>query len=210
MPLYSDRCFSFIMTDFTLRTLPLAHNWISQVVDVGDTVIDATVGNGHDTLLLARLVGASGQVVGVDLQADAVESTRRYLQAEGEKDGEDYLARITLYEGCHSALLDYAPETVSVVMFNLGYLPSGDKSVITQQETTLKALSDSLKILKKGGLLTVVCYPGHEGGGAEAEAVQDWSADLPSPAYRVVKLTPHNARGMAPFLLAVQVSESER
>jgi len=184
---------------FQLRTLPLAHDWLRQVIQPGDTVIDGTVGNGHDTLFLAQHVGAEGRVHGFDIQPAAAETTARLLN-------EHHLsAPVTLHTACHSRMADYLePQPIAAAMFNLGYLPRGDKSIITQQETTLPALDYSLRLLRLQGLLTIMCYPGHEGGESEASAVEEWARDLSSDTYRVMRLTPHNPRSAAPFLLAIQ------
>jgi hypothetical protein len=63
-------------------------------------------------------------------------------------------------------------------MFNLGYLPGSDKNCITKSETTLPALAQSLEILKPGGLLSIMLYPGHAGGDTEASAVIAWSKQV--------------------------------
>ncbi len=52
---------------------------ISQAVCLGDTVVDATAGNGNDTLYLANLVGATGRVYSFDIQAQAIENTAALL-----------------------------------------------------------------------------------------------------------------------------------
>lgn len=188
----------------SLRTLSVAHDWVIQVISDGDTVIDATVGNGHDALFLARRVGDAGSVVGFDVQPDAVDKTRALLSQSSASDGVDYSSRVTLHTSCHSRVGEYCQAEISVAMFNLGYLPNSDKSVITQKETTLKALETCLALLKPKGLLTIVCYPGHEGGEDEASAVNHWARDLDSAQYSVLKAVPHNPRTQAPYLIGIQ------
>lgn len=95
--------------------------------------------------------------------------------------------------------------TVSAVMFNLGYLPAGDadKTIITEPESTLAALEAALLLLRPGGVITAVLYPGHEGGGREAAAVEAWAAGLAQPdaqsiVYRQLQ------RDSAPYVVAVE------
>jgi len=162
----------------------------------GDTVVDATVGNGHDTLFLAKLVGPTGRVVGFDVQAAALAATRQRLQAAGQS--------AELHEESHAALPGYVGPGLAAAMFNLGYLPGANKAVTTRREETLPALAAALGLLRPGGGITIVCYPGHEGGDAEADAVIAWAAGLPPKEYCAVRCHGLNAApGTAAFLIAV-------
>lgn len=142
----------------------------------GDIVIDATAGNGHDTLLLAELVGEAGQVFAFDNQADAIESTRSRLVQVGLE------RRVILLCHGHEQMVQTIPESLhgrlKAVIFNLGYLPGGDKSHTTQTAITLSALTQAFKLLMPGGMLSIMAYTGHPGGRAEAEAIKQWAAAL--------------------------------
>lgn len=173
-----------------------AHELIARVVNSGDVVVDATLGNGHDTLFLAQLVGSRGKVIGFDVQQEAIDATHKRLS---EADVDDDARELNLIN--HSRLDDYVPDGVSAVMFNLGYLPGGDKSKITQVDSTLKALSSSLALLKDAGILTVMCYPGHAGGDHEAEAVKRWFEDHSTQGYRARIFQREAASETTPFLL---------
>jgi SAM-dependent methyltransferase len=133
--------------------------WIS-LLKRGDAVVDATCGNGQDTLFLSQLVR---WVYAVDIQEKAIEATKNLL---GE-------SNVSLRLGSH-ADLSWVPEPVRLVVYNLGYLPKGDKSITTQTETTLQSLESALKIVEPGGAISVMCYPGHEEGQREEGAVLKW------------------------------------
>jgi hypothetical protein len=154
------------------RLTQLAHEALAATLQAGDRAVDATVGNGHDTLFLALQVGRDGRVAGFDVQAAAIAATALRLDAAGVRD------RATLYRVGHEHLLARLPPTwvgtVAAVMFNLGYLPGGDKRRVTRVESTLPALRQACTLLRRGGLLTVMAYPDHAGGRAEADAVADW------------------------------------
>ena len=186
------------MQPFSLRTLNLVHDWVSQVITPGDFAVDATVGNGHDTLFLAHQVGPAGHVYGMDVQAVAAQRTQALLAEAGVAD------RASLKIGCHSKVGAFIPQEIAVAMFNLGYLPKGDKAIITQEETTIPALQACLSRLKPKGLITIMCYPGHAGGETEASAVEAWAQQLETPHYLVMKAAPHNPRTPAPYLIAIQ------
>ncbi|MNG01480.1 putative rRNA methylase [compost metagenome] len=169
-------------------------------------VIDATAGNGVDTRFLAELVGRRGTVYAFDIQEAALEATRRRL---APLEAEERMPNIQLVLDSHEHMRDHVlpahAGTISAAMFNLGYLPGADPSVITQPDSSIAALESALALLKAGGVLTCVLYPGHPGGEDEAEAVARWAAALPSSTgqaviYRMLQ------KPTAPYLIAVERS----
>ncbi len=144
----------------------------------GDIAIDATAGNGHDTLFLAQQVGSSGRVFAFDIQQLAIDETRQRLEKH------NMLARVDLLKESHAYLSRHIPaelhQKISLIMFNLGYLPGSDKSCITMTETTLSALTQAMQLLRPDGLLSIMLYPGHTGGDRETKAVLEWADQLPA------------------------------
>ncbi|MDQ6420362.1 class I SAM-dependent methyltransferase [Paenibacillus sp. LHD-117] len=191
-----------------LSVLSMAHKWIAERTQPGDTVIDATAGGGVDTLALAELVGPKGCVYAFDIQEDALHRTRQRLAPLIEA---GRLPRLHLKLADHADMADYVDEEAAgcaaAVMFNLGYLPGGDPAVITRTESTLRALESALDLLRPGGILTCVLYPGHPGGEAEAAAVEAWAAKLPQSAGQAV-LYRQPQRQAAPYLIAVERRKS--
>ena len=159
------------MNDFRPLTA-LAQESVAASLEPGALAIDATVGNGRDTLFLASRVAPHGRVAGFDIQPQALDTARTRLRDGGLADS------VTLYPCGHQFMLDRIPRDwhgqVSTVMFNLGYLPGSDKAVTTLPTTTLQALDQSLVLLRAGGLLSLLIYRGHPGGAAEAVAVHGW------------------------------------
>lgn len=158
---------------FTLEAQKLIRQHVESTQPARPWVaVDATCGNGFDTLFLASLVGTEGRVVAIDIQPQAIEITRNKLN--GEKIG----PQVALYCGCHSRLDDYlnseAITEVAVSMFNLGYLPFGNKEIITNKETTLLAVERAFQRLAISGILTILSYPGHPGGQEEQLAIEAW------------------------------------
>lgn len=152
-----------------VRLTDRAHEIVRSVVKPGETVIDATAGNGHDAHFLASLVGPDGMLFAFDVQAAALERT-------GERLAENGLAQVTLLQRDHAQMKDAVPSKqhgrVAAVMFNLGWLPGSDKSVITQTESTLSAIHAALQLVRPGGVITILAYPGHPGGDEETAAVR--------------------------------------
>lgn len=170
------------------------HDWISRVVLPGDTVVDATAGNGHDTVFLARLAGPSGQVHAFDVQEEAIRATRERLEKEGL-----LTSAVHLHLASHDRLAELVTGPVKAVVFNLGYLPGGDKKTVTRTGCTLAALEQAAALIAPNGILSVMCYPGHEGGDAEAEAVEDFLSRLPHHSWRTGKYQLLNTGSPAPF-----------
>ena len=138
----------------------------------GDVAVDFTMGNGHDTEFLCRTVGETGRVYAFDIQAQAVESTRRNLEAAGVP--QNY----TLIHDSHHNVKNYVKEPFKAGMFNLGWLPGGDKSITTLRETTMPAIEAAIDLLDHGGVLLVAVYPGHAEGDAEGKMLLDYFATL--------------------------------
>lgn len=156
--------------------LVLARQFLSENISSGDVVIDATLGNGHDAELMARCVGDKGQVIGFDVQPQAIDNTERRLKQA------KLLHRVTLIQDSHIHLKQAIPDgrqgIISLVVFNLGFLPGSDKSCTTHSETTIIALTEALSLLKRNGSVVIVSYPGHDCGKNETEAVRKWLNEL--------------------------------
>lgn len=177
-----------------LRPTELLHTLLAKVIRPGDHVIDATAGNGHDTAFLAQCVGTGGRVIATDIQNEAVESTANRLDELGLSD------RVEIHRMSHCSLDELVPpESVSAIVFNLGYLPGADHTVTTETESTISALSKALGLLKAGGTLAVICYPGHPGGETEAVAVESFF--LNSNRLRVAKYAMLATKRASPFLI---------
>jgi len=148
--------------------LKLAHEYWKELLRPGDLAVDMTVGNGHDTLVLAQLL-PEGQVIGFDIQEQAIEATRKRVA------GYD----VQLIHGSHTQLKNTKlPCPPRLVVYNLGYLPGGNKSITTMTEITLESLDIALKLVSADGAISVMCYPGHEEGKREYEAVLSWVKTL--------------------------------
>ncbi|MDQ8182974.1 FAD-dependent oxidoreductase [Pelagicoccus sp. SDUM812005] len=161
---------------------------IQRTLQPGDLAIDATAGNGHDTQWLAQTVGPTGHVFAYDIQEQALATTRTRLAKY------ELLPQTTLIQAGHETLLETIPAEhhgqIAAIVFNLGFLPGGDASVITLPDTTLAALEASLQLLKPGGILVVTLYPAHPGAQQEVEQVLAWLAHLPKTQFQT-KIEPH-------------------
>lgn len=171
------------------HTVKFVHSVLQNTVRPGDIAIDATMGNGHDTLFLANLVGETGHVHAFDILEQALEKTSARLQDAG-------VSHAVLHHAGHETMRDHLPVEshgqVAAAMFNLGYLPGSDKTTITCGETSCRAMDAAFSLLRPGGIISMVLYVGHEGGPEEAQAVEDHAASLSRDEARVMRCTMHN------------------
>ena len=165
---------------FLKSSVGISHEIVEKIVQNGDIVVDATAGNGNDTLFLARLVGDAGHVYSFDIQDLALENTRSKLYAENLQH------RVTLIKAGHQEMDKYVPKGIRAVMFNLGYLPGGDHSICTKPDTTIEAIEKSLELIKINGIVMIVVYHGGDTGFEEKDAVMSFLKNLDSKKYNVL------------------------
>ena len=176
----------------------LAREVILRAVEPGDTVVDATMGNGHDTQMLCETVGPEGRVWAFDVQAQAVEETRNRLRAQ-RLDG-----RAELILSGHEHMAEYVKGPVKAVMFNLGWLPGGDHAVTTRWETTRTAVESALDLLAPMGVLVICAYPGHAEGEREKQELTAFLGGLDNRRYNVLHQRFLNAGPGAPECFVIQ------
>ena len=176
----------------------LAKEVLQRAVQPGDSVADATMGNGRDTLFLAELVGEGGRVYAFDIQQDAVDSTRKLLESHGMSD------RVSLFCRSHSEMAEAVPGGLSAVVFNLGWLPGGNHAFTTRCASTEKAVRQALELLRPGGIVTICVYPGHEEGKKEREMLLSLLAGLSNRRWNVLHQSFLNAGEGAPECLVIQ------
>jgi hypothetical protein len=156
--------------------LSLAHETWQKFLRPGDGAIDATCGNGHDTLFLAKLLldHPESFLAAIDLQQQAIDQTNKLL-----KNNLTDLSRLLLERRCHADLASLnLPKKPRLIVYNLGYLPGGNKNITTQTEKTLISLTEALSLIEKDGALSITCYPGHEEGAREEKAIESWASRL--------------------------------
>lgn len=183
------------------KILPYAKTLIKSCTKEGDYVVDATIGNGYDTLFLAKLVKESGHVFGFDIQEQALINTKKLLTLNN-------CHNVSLFKISHEHLLDVIPKEyhgkIASAIFNLGYLPRSDKTITTNKTSTIKAIDALLKILKPNGLIVLVVYSGHKEGKEEKKALLEYAEKLNQKQYQVLMYRFINQVNDAPFIIAIE------
>ena len=183
--------------ELILPVCELVHREAQKLLFDGGVAVDATMGNGEDTVFLCAGVGGKGKVYAFDIQDDAIAHTEERLKAAG------LCERARLIKAGHQHMAGYIEEAVDVVVFNLGYLPGGDHSLTTTAATTIEALNVCLKLLKPGGAILIALYWGHPEGTKEKAAIEAFLTTLPTSAWSVAQTAFPN-RQRAPQLIEIQ------
>jgi len=185
------------MNDIFYNINLFAHSLLQKVIKSGDHVLDATAGNGYDTLFLAKNVGSKGIVYSFDIQETAILNTSLLLSEN------NLLEQVRIIHDGHENMVKYISKGLKAAIFNLGYLPKSDHKIKTLPETTVSALGQALDILLPGGLITVTIYSGHEGGEAENKAVEEYLKNLDKTKWDVLTWSFLNKSSTAPFLIVI-------
>lgn len=184
--------------------LPFARELLTKSIPEGAIVVDATAGNGHDTLFLAKLVGEKGKVYSFDIQEKAIRSTQARIASE------DVEQQVKLIHDSHDNLKAHLErddcKNISGAIFNLGYLPGADtdKSVVTAPKSTINALMQLTANLLPEGMIILVVYHGHEEGKLEKEALLPFVRALRQEEYHVLEYRFTNQRNNPPFIIAIE------
>lgn len=182
----------------SFSALDIIKRVIDESVHEGDICIDATAGRGGDTLHLCSLVGDSGHVTAFDIQQEAVDSTKALLAENGMSERADVLLK------SHSEMDElFEEKTVSFITFNFGWLPSGDHNIFTKKETSIEAIKKGLKLLKDGGIMTLIIYYGRETGYEEKDALLEFLPTLDCRKYTVVEMPFVNRPNCPPIPIVI-------
>lgn len=185
------------MSALVMPVCELIHREMERVLFPGAIAVDCTVGNGGDTVFLAKAVGEKGLVYGFDIQPLALEKTAERLSAAGCADW------VKLICDGHEHLANYVKTEVDCAVFNLGYLPRGDHEIITKKETTVSALETVLSLLRPGGAVFIALYWGHPGGEEERLAVESFAMGLAFSQWDVAETSFPN-KNKAPLMMVIQ------
>ncbi|MCX7970115.1 MAG: class I SAM-dependent methyltransferase [Negativicutes bacterium] len=160
-----------------MRLTDLAKHLLRPLVAGAGILVDGTAGRGGDSLFLAGNSPPSAEVYIYDLQPEALAMTRQRLAAR------DLTDKCRLHLADHRQLAGQLPPAIDVAMFNLGYCPGLNKTVVTDPEATLAGLRAVLERLNPGGALSVIAYRGHLGGEQETAAVAGLFSQLPADQF---------------------------
>lgn len=175
------------------KILDTAKSYIGEITNPSDILIDATCGNGHDTNFLSQLC-PSGHVYSFDIQKEALD------KAKAKYD----LNNVTYIHDGHETVGSYVSSPVKAAIFNLGYLPGGDKTITTNFPTTKLAIEEIFKILSIGGRIAIVIYHGHPSGKNERDLLLEELSTWPQDKANILRYQYINQKNNAPFLVLIE------
>ena len=184
------------MTYYDKNALKLSHEHLKAHINTGDIVVDATMGRGRDTLLLANLVGPEGKVYAFDIQEEALKSTQQLLE-------ENHITNAELILDSHHNLKNYV-NSAKCVVFNLGFLPGGDHAIFSHADTSIKAINSSLDIISSDGFVSICSYYGGDTGFEERDNLLSFLSELDSKKYTVMLQSFHNRPNCPPLFIVIE------
>jgi 16S rRNA G1207 methylase RsmC len=168
----------------------IAHLFLSHLIKKDDILIDATMGNGHDTLFLAN---HAKKVYAFDIQKQAIETTSLLLEKH-------QINNVDLILDSHENFSNYV-RSFQGVIFNLGYLPHGDKSITTKAFSTIKTIDHMLSKLQQNGYMIIVVYPGHPEGRKESIEIDSYLNTLDTKNYKIIKTDLVHQNNHPPYII---------
>ncbi len=184
------------MTYYDKNALKLSHEHLKANINTGDIVVDATMGRGRDTLLLANLVGPEGKVYAFDIQEEALKSTKQLLE-------ENHITNAELILDSHHNLRNYV-KSAKCVVFNLGFLPGGDHAIFSHADTSIKAIDAALDIISSDGFVSICSYYGGDTGFEERDNLLSFLSELDSKKYTVMLQSFHNRPNCPPLFIVIE------
>lgn len=180
------------------RILPFSKTLLRQHINKDSIVIDATCGNGHDTEFLAQQV-PNGKVYAFDIQEVAIQNTSNKTNA---------FKNVHLIQDSHAKVKQYIQSNeigqIDAAIFNLGYLPKGDKSIVTIPSSTLTAIDEIFDILATEGIIVLVIYHGHDEGKIERDALLNYLQHFDQNKAHILQYQFINQKNNAPFICAIE------
>lgn len=188
------------MSNIIKTPTQLAMVILEKYVNTGDILIDATCGNGNDTLQLAKL--KPSLLYAFDIQPAAIEATQKLLISHGYGSCLENQT-IKLIQTSHINIPFYVKRGVKAILFNLGYMPGGDKSITTSAETTVRAVKFCLSLLQRDGIICITMYSGHPEGAVEKDVLLTFAKTLDASQYHTAYINMLNQPNSPPEILFI-------
>ena len=168
----------------------ISHLYLKNIIEPTDIIIDATMGHGFDTVFMAKY---AKHVFAFDIQQQALDATN--LKIKDEK-----INNVTTILDSHLNFDQYV-KSFQGVIFNLGYLPQGDKTITTKAETTLLTIQKMLIELSSKGFMMLVVYMGHPEGYQEHETISNFMKTLDPKQFKIIKTDLPYQDNYPPYIL---------
>jgi hypothetical protein len=186
------------MSRIIINALSSSKEFIDKKIKHNSIVIDATVGNGYDTCYLRSKLGDDGFLYGFDIQKDAIDNTRRRLLEN------NLFFNVELILDSHTEFKKYISKSVDIIVYNLGYLPKGNKSITTLHRTSLISVKEGMSLLNKEGIILLTVYPGHDEGEKEYNEISLFLKTVNQKEFEIMKIDFYNQVNNSPILFVIE------
>lgn len=168
----------------------ISHYIIDEFLEHKKIAVDATLGNGHDTDFLAENFE---KVYAFDIQKCVCDNYKK-----------KNISNVQIINDSHDKLLEYIKENVDCIIYNLGFLPGGDKHITTMHESSLESIKEGLALLSSGGFMSIAIYRGHDEGKLEEGSILDYVKSLDKSKYGVMYHSFFNRSSDSPVLVIIE------
>lgn len=182
------------------NSIQISHILLKEALNTAKVIVDATAGNGNDTLFLAQNAQPDAKIYAFDIQAEALYNAKEKMKNSCMRTD----IKVNFIQASHDEVQTYVENNLDLVIFNLGYLPGGNHAITTKSETTLKALQIMLNKLNVHGHIAIVVYPGHEEGLKESQLIKDFASSLAKKYFTVGWYQMINHNNNAPALCWIE------
>ena len=179
------------------NTADIVYNFINKFKDKRILAADMTVGNGNDICNICNIVRKDSKIYGFDILEEAINISTEKLKTY------DYMD-INLILDSHENIDKYIDNGLDLIIYNLGYLPSGNKDITTDYKTVISSLNKAFEILNKNGLIIITFYPGHESGKLESIEIENYLKAKNQKKYRIMKLDFINQVNNPPYVIVIE------
>jgi len=180
------------------NALGLSKEYMDKKMENALVVVDATMGNGFDTLYLRSKLDEKAFLYAFDIQKTAIENTKKRLIEN------KIYSNIKLINDSHVEFKKYIDKKVDLIVYNLGYLPKGDKNITTLSESTLESIKNGMDILNYEGLIIITIYPGHIEGEKELNVISKFLKSVDQKNFEIMKMEFYNHINNPPVLYIIE------
>ena len=192
-----ERNFAAVIPMIPRNAVEASRLFLAPVLANAACVVDATAGNGHDSLFLCKQTKPECRVWAFDIQAAAAAACGKLLAQHGFAD------KVRLIQADHALLREVIREPVDAAIFNLGYLPGHDHAVTTRVESLAPALDSLRDLLAPGGRIALVAYPGHSPGRLEMEFLEEYLPRWSQQVFTISRLSFINQKNYPAVLYSI-------
>lgn len=173
------------------NTQTLIHALLNRYLSPEMIVCDMTCGNGWDSQYILQKIDG-GFLYAFDIQERACRNTKTRLSG---------FQNFQVIQDSHQNVQKYCSKC-DLAIYNLGYLPHGDKNITTNYHEVIHSLQELMAMHTRYIFLTV--YVGHTAGKEEKVFVEKFLRQVDQQEYNIIKYEFINQKNEAPYVISLE------